>query len=351
MVGVALEGGGAKGAYQAGSYIALRKCGIKPSIIAGTSIGSLNAAFMAQGDIKKLVNLWLNTTTDIFGINSEIIEKFKNKKFTSKDLKPAFNNIKQIIENRGIDTAEYLNIIENNINEKKLRKSKIKFGLVTVKLDGKLTPLELTIDDIPKGKVAEYILASCYLPIFKMNPIIDNNYYIDGGVYNNIPLSLVENYGCDTIYAIKIKGLGVSRNKLKRTTNVVEIKPKKNLGRTIIFDKEINEQNMKLGYYDTLKIIKKLDGINYYFKPKHDEYFLKITKNIDPKIIKKLNTKYQTNSTKDLIVNLVEEILEKNNVNKFKVLNIKKMIKYIRKNYKINNKLINELFNNIKFII
>ena len=53
MIGFALEGGGAKGAYQAGAYIALVTNGIKPKIIAGTSIGSLNAALMAQGDIKK----------------------------------------------------------------------------------------------------------------------------------------------------------------------------------------------------------------------------------------------------------------------------------------------------------
>ena len=81
MIGFALEGGGAKGAYQAGAYIALRKRHIKPAIIAGTSIGSLNAALMVQGDIKKLVSLWLNTTTDIFGISGSLAEKIKSKKF------------------------------------------------------------------------------------------------------------------------------------------------------------------------------------------------------------------------------------------------------------------------------
>ena len=80
MLGIALEGGGAKGAYQVGAYIALKKKHIKPSIIAGTSIGSVNAALMVQGDIKKLVNLWLTATTDIFGINSELAEKIKSKK-------------------------------------------------------------------------------------------------------------------------------------------------------------------------------------------------------------------------------------------------------------------------------
>ena len=101
MVGFALEGGGGKGAYQAGAYIALRKCGIKPKIIAGTSIGSVNAALMAQGDINKLIDLWLNTTTDIFGINSKLIEKIKSKKISIEDVSLGYDNIKKILKNNG----------------------------------------------------------------------------------------------------------------------------------------------------------------------------------------------------------------------------------------------------------
>ena len=134
MIGFALEGGGAKGAYQAGAYIALVKNGIVPDIIAGTSIGSVNAALMAQGDINKLVDLWLNTTTDIFGINSEIIDKLLHKKYTRKDIEPTFTNIKEIIKNRGIDTTGFYNTINNVIDEDKLRKSRTKFGLITVRI-------------------------------------------------------------------------------------------------------------------------------------------------------------------------------------------------------------------------
>ena len=85
MIGFALEGGGAKGAYQIGSYIALRKYRIKPSIIAGTSIGSVNAAFFAQGDVKKLIKLWQQTKTDLFGIDSNIINSIKQNNITKKD--------------------------------------------------------------------------------------------------------------------------------------------------------------------------------------------------------------------------------------------------------------------------
>ena len=58
MVGVVLEGGGARGSYQVGALKALYKCGIYPDAFVGTSIGSVNAAMCAQGDHKKLERIW-----------------------------------------------------------------------------------------------------------------------------------------------------------------------------------------------------------------------------------------------------------------------------------------------------
>lgn len=325
MIGFALEGGGAKGAYQAGAYIALRKRHIKPAIIAGTSIGSLNAALMVQGDIKKLVSLWLNTTTDIFGISGSLAEKIKSKKLTIKDLGTGINDLKKILKNKGIDTTKFLNIIKKSVNEDKIRKSKVKLGLITVKVDG-MKPLELTIDDIPYGKLPEYILASCYLPLFNYKPIIDNNYYIDGGFYNNVPLSLVQNYGCDTIYSIRIKGIGVSHNKLKKETKVIEIKPKENLGSIIIFDKESNTRNLKLGYYDTLKVLDNLDGNKYYFKNIKEESCDKILQNINFETLTKLKIKYRTLTNKELLNKVVEKLMQTYNYEKFKIYHLKLVI-------------------------
>jgi NTE family protein len=46
-VALVLSGGGALGAYQAGAYSALEKCGVRPNWIAGTAIGAINAAIIA----------------------------------------------------------------------------------------------------------------------------------------------------------------------------------------------------------------------------------------------------------------------------------------------------------------
>ena len=50
---LALEGGGAKGAYQIGAWKALREAGVKIDAVAGTSVGALNGSLIVMGDLEK----------------------------------------------------------------------------------------------------------------------------------------------------------------------------------------------------------------------------------------------------------------------------------------------------------
>lgn len=338
MVGIALEGGGAKGAYQVGAIKALFNNGIKPSMVAGTSIGAINAALIVQGDTSKMVNLWLNTKTDIFGIDSELIEKIKNNKLNLENIKESIENFKQILNNKGIDTTEILKVIEENIDEKKVRKSKIKLGLVTFKVKG-FQPLEITIDDIPEGKLSEYLLASCYLPIFSFKKIIDDNYYLDGGVYNNLPISLLEKSGCNKIYTIRLNSIGYFKKKLKKETEVIEIKPKSNLGSMIIFDEESNIKHMKLGYYDTLRVIKNLDGYNYYFYHRPIRYYDKIIRKLDNEVLTRLKKRFRTNNNKALVLKTLEYLMKKYEIDSLRLYNVKKEIRYLKKHNLVQDKL------------
>ena len=47
-----LSGGGARGAYEAGVWQALTELGVKIDIITGTSVGAINAAMVAQGELE-----------------------------------------------------------------------------------------------------------------------------------------------------------------------------------------------------------------------------------------------------------------------------------------------------------
>ncbi len=337
-VGLALEGGGAKGSYEIGSYIALRKLGIKFDLIAGTSIGAMNAALIVQDNIRLAKKLWLDASSEIIGLSDNFVNLHKDFKLNKEILHESFEELKNIIKNKGLDITNYRKIIDEYIDEDKIRKSKTDLGLVTIRLKD-LKPLELTLKDIEKGKLGEYILASSYLPFFKMNKIIDDSYYLDGGFTNNLPISILEKNGCDKIYAIRING--TLKKKVFSKVDIEEIVPTKSTGSIIFFNNEDILNNYYMGYYDTLLYFGKLDGYKYYFK-KYKNYD-KLIKNIDTKLISLLKIKYRTFKIKNIILKSIEDILEDNNINYYKVYKINKIIKYIkRKQLKSKNKLIND---------
>lgn len=68
-VGLALSGGGGKGAYEIGCWSALRDLDIPVRAVAGTSVGALNAALVAQGDLEKAQELWAHIgARDVFAL-------------------------------------------------------------------------------------------------------------------------------------------------------------------------------------------------------------------------------------------------------------------------------------------
>ena len=96
--------------------------------------------------------------------------------------------------------------------------------------------------------VIEYILASAYFPIFKFKKIINNNYYLDGGLTNNLPVELVYDY--DEIIVIR-----TNKKKVRYKKKVRERKPKHHLGNAMYVNKNQIKKNIKQGYIDTKNIL------------------------------------------------------------------------------------------------
>ena len=166
-----LQGGGAKGAFQAGAIKALKERGYKFNCAVGASVGCLNAAMVAQGKnpnywdadnvkIDELYLLWENLDlTDVLPVD-RISEggRLSIRSVASS----ALNVLTQ-----GVDTSRIRAILEKNVDEEALRASKINFGLVTVEGGKEKNLKKLFIEDIPRGKVVDFMMASAALPLFK----------------------------------------------------------------------------------------------------------------------------------------------------------------------------------------
>lgn len=257
--GLVLGGGGSKGAYEVGVWKALLELNIDISSVVGTSIGAINSAFICSNNYKDLEELWLSID---FSSCFYVDDNFSAEEILSSKNIPKL--IKNVISNRGLDHTPLKRLLQSYLNEDIIRSSSIDFGIVTLSMYP-LKAVEIFKTDIPYGKIIDYIMASCSLPGLK-HMVIDGVTFIDGGMYNNVPTSMLLNSSCSAIIQVDIDGPGLSR-KINNTNTIpiIKIKCSESLGPIINFDNLRIKRNINLGYLDTLKTFKHLIGQNYYF--------------------------------------------------------------------------------------
>ncbi len=288
--GLILEGGGAKGSYQIGAVKALKEMGIEFSGVAGTSIGALNGAMIIQEDFDEAYDLWYNISPKkIFDIEQDALDKIKKLSFDKKDLSYLWTQVKSVVDNKGLDVSMIEDIVEKNVDEHRVRSSNKDFGIVTISLSD-MKPIKIYIEDIPEGKLNDYLLASSNLPTFKQEKR-NGKYFLDGGFYDNMPVDMLVDKGYKDIIVIRTHGLGVTRDiEETKDLNIIYIEPKEDLGNLLDFDNKIARRNLKLGYYDAKKVFQEeIKGHDYYIRiDKEKDYFTKLLLNIPKKSVEKI---------------------------------------------------------------
>lgn len=358
MKGIALEGGSSKGAYHLGVMKALFERGYKFDGAVGTSIGAFNAAMIVQGDFDVCYNFWKNVQPEtLFDIDNQFMEDLIDKNISKDMLEYASNEAKKIINNRGINTDKLRKVLDTYIYEDKIRNSKMDFGLVTIEVDGiKTNPIEIFKEDIPYGKIKDYIMASANLPVFKIEDV-DGKFFIDGGFYDNCPLRLLESKGYDNLIAVRVSPNRKLREPIKEETKFIEIKPVEPLGRGLIFNNETIRENMLKGYFDRIKKIEGLRGNKYYIEGIKEEDFIKRLisypddkillfakargiENMDSKrilfekIIPETADTLKLNkeaSYQDIFIALLEEVASTRNIDRFKIYTLDEFIECVKK--------------------
>ena len=223
-LGVVLSGGGSKGAYEIGVWKALRKLNVKYDIVTGTSVGALNAALMTQKTFHSALNLWQNLEFE--DVLDETIDTSKKGNVLKAYAKG--------IRNGGMKINKLENTVEEALNLKKIYRSNIDMGIVTVKASN-LKPILLTKKDIDPLDMKDYLIASasCY-PAFKKKNI-DNIEYIDGGVFDNLPINLAISMGAEEIIAVDLKEVGIKRRVKNQNIKITTISPRNNIGSFLLF--------------------------------------------------------------------------------------------------------------------
>lgn len=190
-LGLALGGGAARGFAHIGVLQVLEEEGIKPTLVVGTSAGSVVAAFYASGKTASQLQ-WLADTMD-------------ESQFT--DWANPFTGRGML---RGEALGKYVN---SQLNGMKIEDMKMPLGIVATDLrtgDGIL---------FRRGDVATAVRASSAVPSVFEPVRIGGKDYVDGGLVSPVPVRYAKQMGADIVLAIDIS----SRPEDAKTSDLLKV--------------------------------------------------------------------------------------------------------------------------------
>lgn len=134
MTGLFLQGGGAKGAFQAGVIQALTDAGVRFDVVAGTSIGAINGYFVFAGRVDQLPYLWKDIDVsalsyireeDRYIENAKVIDVLREIPCDQPDVKHFYVNYVRVETSRLREVYEDLTPMTFNERMERIRYSSL----------------------------------------------------------------------------------------------------------------------------------------------------------------------------------------------------------------------------------
>lgn len=217
MRALVISGGGSKGAFAGGvAQYLIEEEGRKYDLFLGTSTGSLLIPHLADGNIKKVYDIYTNVTQrKIFNINPFVVKKKDGREYVTINY---FNMFLQFAKKKRT-------FGESNNLRKNIKKDFSKEDFESVK--NKAKDVVVTVSNLSKNRVeyksihefsyddfCDWIWISCnYIPF--MSLATKNGYeYADGGLGCVVPIREAIKRGATEVDAIILEAENMEHNKV-----------------------------------------------------------------------------------------------------------------------------------------
>jgi NTE family protein len=210
-IGLVLSGGGARGFAHIGVIQALNESGIFPDVISGTSAGSIVGVLYADGYSPKEILKLTNSNSRLHFIRPVV----------SKD---------GLLQISGV-----VRILKESLRAKTFEELKIPLFVTATDLNNG------RVDYFSSGELLKVIIASSSIPVLFKPVVIDNKYYVDGGVLDNLPIKPIE-HKCHYTIGSFVNPTGYEEN----VTNLISIAERTFL---LSMSKEVSEKSKKFDLF------------------------------------------------------------------------------------------------------
>lgn len=181
-----LGGGGVLGATQVGMLRALFAAGIRPDLVLGTSIGSVNGAFVAadptMASADRLTALWRKVREEGDFLENPLRSAARAAKYWTH-----FMSVRPL-----------RNLIDDNLGVERIEDLTVPFQCVAAHIESSRARW------FTSGPVSPAILASCAVPGMFPPVEIDGQHFMDGGLVHSIPVGRALALGATEIYVLQV---------------------------------------------------------------------------------------------------------------------------------------------------
>lgn len=176
-----LSGGASLGSIQVGMLLALEEEGVRPDLIAGTSVGAINGAWLASGrSAENLASIWQGLRrSDLFPMRPLV------------GLRGFVGRRSHFIPDSGLRR-----LLEKHLTFARLEDAAVPFLVITTDARSGEEVILRT------GSAVEAILASAALPGVFPPVELDGQILIDGGVANNTPITRAIEAGATEVWVL-----------------------------------------------------------------------------------------------------------------------------------------------------
>jgi NTE family protein len=195
-----LSGGGPLGALQVGALKAIFEHGVRPDLVTGTSVGAMNAAFIASNPtmngVDRMELIWRNLAED---------DLFPGGRFRASWAR-MFVKGNRVFENSGLER-----LITSTLGaDTRIEDSQLPLVIVCTDLE---TGAERVFTE---GELLRPLLASAAMPGVFPPVEIEGRLYTDGGVANNVPIAPAVDRGATTLWVVDSTSHTNQRRPLQR---------------------------------------------------------------------------------------------------------------------------------------
>lgn len=260
-IGLALGGGGAKGAYQIGVIRALEEENLMDifKYVSGTSIGSINTLLLMTGkDHLQMLDMWKYIQNEnIYGPGMQRPSEDKPGLY---DLKPLFETLIKKIDIDSIRNSKY----QGYATAAEVKKNSLIHQLYTKEMTRYVFHLNTF------NKPFHAVLASSSIPLLFGTTTIDDNVYVDGGLLDNHAIEPLIEKGCEVVFSVPLdRFLKVDKYK-DRIKLLIDFTSKTAFHRTMPldlidamrFERDRISERFFYGYHVAKRVIQKLKDMH-----------------------------------------------------------------------------------------